>query len=690
MNNILATGYSRYTGGVNTEYIKFDNQSTVIGESAGKSLYLYTDTLVGNYYNTFLGFNAGKNSIQSFGNVYIGYQAGMNIENGTNNIVLGHEYDNGYTISTNDIISIGMDNITSTNSMSIGSSNFNSGYNNVILGKLNDSLNTNNVICIGNENVYSNIDNSVIIGHDNNIISKQSNNSNIIILGNNNIKNEQIDYDKLLSANPILIGNDLNISNNNFVINIGNTFLKYDNYSNIELICLGEGVGKYGSNSLHTAIGFSWNNSNNSNTNEIYNLDTYIQSSNAILSSVYINNGLFTDSLTLGSYEMISSNIGNYTVTLVSASNLTSNVVYSIPDYPDMSSYNDFVLSTNTNGNMYWKKADFLAGTTDSIRQGTSNLYYNSALVDARIDAKFYNNFDLNFQNKISTLNLDTITNGTSNKYISNGTYNRDLMIFGTLTVNRLRVLGVDVNNESQYTNYMTSLLNNDSNMSNYIRLNDIKMTSTSNNITQYVTTLNNQMSNYVSSLAIKGEWLNDINALNASITNIDNSMSNYVELNNIDNISTVNEWFNNLTVINNRVTNVDTNLNNNIVNSSNQLLNYINDIISIAPSVLLASGIIDASYNIVNVAYKKNYITGNLCKIFDVTFKGVCSVSIIADFNNADSFTGVSYHLYSASYNDITAITQGLSFSGNNVTFDNSNVMITVTQDIEYSIMSR
>lgn len=687
MNNILATGYPRYNGGANTEYIKFDNQSTIIGESAGKNLYLYTDTLVGNYYNTYLGYNAGLNSIQSFGNVYIGYQAGMNIENGSNNIVLGHENNDGFTVSAYDIISIGIDNTTSTNSISIGTSNVNSGYNNVMLGKSNDSFNADNVICIGNENVYSNIDDSIIIGHDNNVISDRLN-SNIIILGNNNIKNEQIDYDDLLSANPILIGNDLNLSNSNFVINIGNTFLKYDNYSNVEIICLGESFGKYGSNSLYTAVGFSWSNiSNTSNTNEIYNLDQYIQSCNAVPSSLYVNNGLFTDRLTLGSYEMDASNIGNYTISLVCGSNLTSNIVYSIPDYPDLSSYNDFVLSTNSYGTMYWKKADFLAGTTDTIRQGTSNLYYNSALVDARIDAKFYNNFDINFNNKVSSLTLDTITNGTSNRYISNGTYNRDLMIFGTLTVNRLKVLGIDANNESQYTNYMTSLLNNDSNMSNYIRLNDIKMTNTSNSLIQYVTTLDNQMSNYVSLFALKGEWSNDIDAVNAYVIDLDKSMSNYVELNNVENISTVNEWFNNLTVINNRVTNVENNLNTTITNNSNELVNYVN---SVSPTILIATGTSDASYNILNIAYKTNLNNGKLCKIFDVTFIGLCSVSIIANFNNANTFTDVSYHLYTPSYNDITTISNGLSFSGNNVTFDDSNLMLSISGNREYSIISR
>jgi len=104
--------------------------------------------------------------------------------------------------------------------------------------------------------------------------------------------------------------------------------------------------------------------------------------------------------------------------------------------------------------------------------------------------------------------------------------------------------------------------------------------------------------------------------------------------------------------------------------------IHNITTILSIVPPDLLAYGTSYASYNILNIAYKKNWTTGNLCKIFDVSFNRLYSVAIIAFFNEMSNFMGISYHIHYYSLDNIIMITDRLSFSGNTVTFDNSNIV--------------
>lgn len=479
-NNILASGVPRFNGGGNSEYLSFEYNSVIIGENSGKSLNLSASTIIRNYYNTFLGYGAGKNSSTTLRNTFLGFDAGTNVQSGSNNILLGKNYTNQQLIKLYDAIAVGLENNPGNASVLIGTSNMDYGYQNCIFGAQNHTEKSYQFTCIGINNTTSNISDSFIVGN-NNTIKCNSVNSNIVLLGNNN-HFSTINSENLLSSSPILIGNDLHQdTSNHFTINIGNTFLKYDNYNNREIIQL-KTEGKYTCN-VPVAIGFE--------TNDISSLDTFIEESSNN-SSLYVHSGIHTDFISFGSYD----NSSNFNISISASSNLTSNIEYILPNYPEM---DNVVLSTNEFGEMYWRQINLSDRTTDNLLQGTSNLYYNEQLVDARMKATFYDKFDSEFGLKMSQYNTDNIIIGTSNKFIENGIFNSDMYVFGTLTVNRLRVLGVDIKNDFGINDYIQDIVttsigelddkieNLDTTVSNYIDI--VANTPLNTLIKQYINT---------------------------------------------------------------------------------------------------------------------------------------------------------------------------------------------------------
>jgi len=487
MLSILATGQARYNTGSITNNINFDNQSTIIGENSGKDLKIGegVNIIQKNFNNTFVGYKAGQYSIASIENIFIGYQSGS-LLNGSNNIMIGKNSDNGILETSYDAISIGRLNKSDNNSVSIGSYNNNLGYFNYVggnenylngnfnllegntnilynsfqtinLGYNNNSSNIYNSIIYGNENISSNLYKTILLGN-NNIFES----SNSILLGNNNNLN--------LTSNSIYIGN--NLSNSNYNINIGNTFIKYDNTSNNEILFLGIN-NKYSSNylynnsnlyGLHVAVGFL--------ENDIQNLDNNMTSNS--WSSLYIKNGINTDSITFQNYNI--SNIPNITFSIPNTINdiyISSNINYKLPYLPIDAS--NLVLSTNNLGELFWKEANILFETdsiskytTNDLREGNNNLYYTNSRVDSRVYVYFHDNFNNKFNElfypKINQITADQIDAGTSNKYITNGIINQDIMIFGTLTVNKIQVLGTDIKNETGFNSYIANIINNTSN----------------------------------------------------------------------------------------------------------------------------------------------------------------------------------------------------------------------------------
>ena len=230
-----------------SQYIDLINfESVIIGKDAGINIYNGLD----NDYNVFVGTNSGKYSEDVNNSILIGWSAGMNIISGQKNIIIGN--DNNYDINNlNNMLSIGYDNNTKEYNITIGYNNNNNGINNNILGQdnnidgYNNNLygknnilagNSNNLIGINNNII--NISDSIIIGNDN-VDIYDINKEKIIILGNNNIKDiSRENYENYINSKPIHIGYDL-YNNENYIMNIGNTIIKYNDYNELNILLLG-------------------------------------------------------------------------------------------------------------------------------------------------------------------------------------------------------------------------------------------------------------------------------------------------------------------------------------------------------------------------------------------------------------------------------------------------------------------
>lgn len=439
-NSIIATGYPKFSAEAFNDKIKFDYQSVIIGEYAGRDIKLLSsEALIRSYENTFIGYKAGQASIDASKNIFIGFEAGINVRKGSYNIIIGKEYDTGLSRIVDNSISLGFTNNTYDNSISLGTSNNNKGNYNAMLGFTN-SIQGNQNIILGNNNYASNIQNSIIIGND-------------------------IVYDSKLHQNVILLGNEL-YNDKSYLINIGNTIVKKDD----DVLFLG-----YQAN-LPVAIGYN-----------TYDDTAHIQSvMNSNAYSLYSKSGIYTSNVI---------SIGN--ISLKANVNTASNIEYILPDYPADAS--NVVLSTNANGELFWQKASFDTPannirTTDELPQGTSNLYFNTdlnrdmiiglstAIAYENFNTKFPLYFNTHYESKLAQLNLDQIQNGINNKYIKNGVLNQDLIIFGTLTVNKLQVIGIETKHDNNFSTYIADILAN--------------ITNTSNALMQTISLLDNRLRN--------------------------------------------------------------------------------------------------------------------------------------------------------------------------------------------------
>jgi hypothetical protein len=455
--------------------ISFLNLSVIIGENSGSGIDV--NSLYQNELNTFLGQNSGELILNSYLNTFIGANAGDKINQGSNNIIIGKTSGE---INSYDIISIGSNNVTSYNSISVGNNIHNNGVENCIFGKNNNFQGHNN-ICTGNDNTFW-TNNSIIFGNDNGIDGFGIDTSNIVIIGNGNLNSSNEDYTKLLESQPVLIGNEL-IQNTGFVVNIRDTFIKYDDYLENEIVFIGLNR-KYESSS--TAIGFddsdieSSNLFQSSNTNIDLFVKHGIQSSHLTLTNKFITIDEYLDSSNSSNTSSnITSNISSKSITLSIPDNLTSNIQYILPNF-SYDNHNMF-LSVDDEGVMNWKKVDVQISSTDDIPVGSNNLYFNDEI----------------FNNKLNSISLDDIQNGVNNTYIKNGIYNKDLVVFGTLTVNKLRVLGVNMTQDATFDDYINNIVNAkviewETTISNSVSILDNKIDTVAENLTNYVDNITN------------------------------------------------------------------------------------------------------------------------------------------------------------------------------------------------------
>jgi len=326
--------------------------------------------------NTFVGFNSGSSELNiiSYYNTFIGVNAGKNVgNNSSNNIVVGT--NNNRNQNQKYIITVGLENKTLSGSLTFGHFNENSGYENIVTGQHN-TLIANNSIVVGNNNYINNSENH---------------------------------------SNCTIIGHDISL-HSNYNLNIDNTFVKYDDLEDSETLFIGFD-NKY--DNFKTAIGFQKNSADLHNILNTCNNDICL----------YVNQGIYANNISIGDIT------SNSSIFLGVTSNITTNIQYYLPDYPE-NTHNMF-LTLKEDGEMYWKHLQIGSTilTTDDLPEGKNNLYFNH------------------------DISLDDIQNGVNNNYIKNGIYNRDLVIFGTLTVNKLRVLGVNMKQDTTFDNYLNNLV---------------------------------------------------------------------------------------------------------------------------------------------------------------------------------------------------------------------------------------
>jgi hypothetical protein len=414
----------------------------------------------------FVGDDAGINIVNGASNISIGSDNAYNIENSinigyntiisSNSITIGNDLINSNDINigySNSQLTIGNSNITIANfkagdKTDIGFFNNN---NNIVIGNYNSNININ----IGTSNISTN-SNAIIIGNNikndkftlniNNLICKLEENEKIIYLGVGiyrnipivigSVLNENNDMYNNLTINGALNTNKLSIKNNN---NVSITLKSNDNApdiiyylptipTNMQNLFLtitrnGQLEWKEITNDMITTIitrgDFICNNMNATNIQGFGYFITNINIENNTaddikqgLNNIYFHNSLITNVF----YDIIKSITTDNII-----GSLTSNIYFNEDLYK--TNFNKHINSINTDiineGNYkFYKLNDFYNYplnhlfniTTDSIAEGSNNLYYSE------------NNF-----NRYSNQIIDILREGNSNLYYTN---NRFLNVF--------------------------------------------------------------------------------------------------------------------------------------------------------------------------------------------------------------------------------------------------------------------
>jgi len=194
--------------------------------------------------------------------------------------------------------------IKGTKNICMGNNLNATGYNSILIG--------DNISYYDNNKFTKNIQNSIIIGNNN---FKNNYNKNSIIIGNDNFnniidENDIIKYDNFLKKNPIIISSNVNTVN--YVVNIADTILKYDDEITEKQVLL-SGLNTYNNKTLPVGIGYS-----NLDDLNIIN-DNY---------KLYVKDGIYTDKIYSETYYGNGENLinisfnGKTTSSLIEGDNL--------------------------------------------------------------------------------------------------------------------------------------------------------------------------------------------------------------------------------------------------------------------------------------------------------------------------------------------------------------------------------
>ena len=480
-----------------------------------------------------LSVYSSNSNVSNVSNILFINSSNSNIN--TSNSVLNFTNDKINTIKTSQWISISSNIYYNDGNVGIGSSIFNSDKL-IVSGNINSDeykikdINISNIFVTSNvfenrsNNLFSNLSNQDYISSLNPVVSSQwitDINSNIYYLGGNvGIGTSSFNTDLLVINGSInttelkLKGNNIsnifitsNIFENKSNIIITDTSNKFNNFTSNQFATSGSNIyfnltGNVGIGSTIPKEKLDINGNLNINGNILPNsCNTFdLGSTNFKWRDIYLSgNSIHLDNLNINSSNNLlnikDDNTGLLLGINVNQINLNSNNKIGS-------------IQIDTNGNLTINNK-FLVGLDNNY--DSSNIIYSNVFINTS------NDLNNSINNKYNSFNTDTIPIGTSNRFITNDIYNRNVNFTGILTASNIITSNLNVIGDTSVFNttiYQTEQFQvvNDTTATAMV----VKQLNSNNNICEFY--YNNQV---ITNISLTGTG-NSIN------TTVDNSNYKY------------------------------------------------------------------------------------------------------------------------------------------------------------------
>jgi len=458
------------------------------------------------------------------------------------------------------------------------------------------------------------------------------------------------------------------------------------------------------------------------NSNYIDTPDYYIKNQN--ISNIFISSNVFENN---SNQLFLNSSNSNYSTSNYSFSNINFNSNLS---YKNSSNFN-YITSNysfsniNFNSNLSYKNSSNFNYSTSNY--SFSNINYNSNLVyknssnytyltsnnlidyslnnsnqnfkySSNVNFQTSNNFNSIINDKINTLNTDTIKLGSSNKFITNNTYNDNLIITkniyaNSITSSNLNIIGdftsVDTSvykteqfqiiNDGTATSLIVKQMENNQNAVEVYNNNNISFIINSNaNIGIGIINPSYKL-DVNGSINSKSLFIDDINIL--TIFNNNSNQFNlklFTEINNLSSIISYNSnnlFYYSFNSSNSLFTNIN-DLSYKLSYTSNSLLNDIND---------LSSNISYTSNDLFH--YSSNSSNSLFKEINEITSANLSS-NISYTSNNLYDFSSNSSNSLFKEINDITSanLSSNISYTSANLSSNISYTSANLSSNISYT----
>jgi len=423
------------------------------------SIFSYDNTIIGQYAakinkgsnNVIIGDNAGKIGLKLNNSTIIGANAGNELLTCDKIISIGNE--NSSIRELKEIINIGNFGKLENNNV-IHIDNYNNPIN-TILNKFNNDFatNFNNSIYLGIGN-YKNIP--------------------IIISSKRNIDtSSEFFIDGSLNTEILKIKNNYSISfkyndNFNIIYNLpilplfDNAYLSVDKYGNLEWLEITDNLIKIIQSSANIIC-------NNININEITGNGLFISNLNiSDFTTDNLKEGIINLYFNTSLINNIFFNYLNIITTDLIQGNYFNNEKYKINFYKNL----ELITTDNINSNNYYSYNDYYSNSLNyffnlnKIKEGTSNFYYNSNLININFDIikngnlnKFFNINDFNDKIQSNITTIDNIKQGNINLYFTSN-YNYESNILLNLNTDIIKQGNINLyTNEYNIYNYLNKNL---------------------------------------------------------------------------------------------------------------------------------------------------------------------------------------------------------------------------------------